>query len=164
MIIIGIGSNLPTEAWGSPRDNCLEAVNRLKRAGVRVENLSPFYESAPVPMSDQPWYVNGVAAVATHETPEGLLQILLNVENKMGRIRGEKNDARIIDLDLLAFNAVELDTESLSLPHPRLSKRAFVLIPLSDITPKWTHPVSGADIGSLIAGLDPEQKIRHLSE
>lgn len=163
MIFIGIGANLPS-AQGSPQETCERAVEALAAAGLRIAARSHWYESAPVPVSDQPWYVNGVAAVETDAKPPELLALLHKVESSFGRVRRERNEARVLDLDLLAFHdEVSAGGEGRPiLPHPRLHERAFVLLPLAELAPHWHHPASGEPIATLIAKLDPRQQTRVL--
>lgn len=162
MIFVGIGANLPS-SYGSPRQTCEEAVRVLIDAGIDVFARSRWFESAPVPKSDQPWYVNGVVALKSQETPEALLQRLHAIEAKFGRVRRERNEARVLDLDLLAYHdVVRKGPEAPILPHPRLRDRAFVLLPLVELDPHWRHPETGERISDLIARLDPGQETRPL--
>jgi 2-amino-4-hydroxy-6-hydroxymethyldihydropteridine diphosphokinase len=126
--------------------------------------VSPFYRSAPVPASDQPWYVNAVVEVKTSLSPDALLAQLHEVEAEFGRVRGEVNAARLIDLDLLDYrgqSAPQVQGKA-TLPHPRLTGRAFVLLPLADLAPAWRHPVTGAAIGDLVQALPADQVIQRL--
>lgn len=162
MIFVGIGANLPS-SFGSPRVTCERAVEMLIEAGIEVFARSRWYESAPVPRSDQPWYVNGVAALKTDKTPPDLLALLHQIEAKFGRVRRERNEARVLDLDLLAYHdVVNPGPEAPILPHPRLRDRAFVLLPLAELAANWRHPETGEAISDLIAGLDPGQDTRPL--
>ena len=162
MIFVGIGANLPS-SYGSPRQTCERAVEALIEAGIAVVARSRWYETAPVPVSDQPWYVNGVAALKTNETPEKLLQLLHSIEARFGRVRRERNEARVLDLDLLAYHdRVQSGPEGPILPHPRLRDRAFVLLPLAELAADWRHPETGEAISDLIARLDPGQETRPL--
>lgn len=164
MIFIGIGANLPSTS-GSPRETCERAVAALAAAGLRIVARSRWYESAPVPVSDQPWYINGVVAVETDTKPIELLEILHRVETTFGRVRRERNEARVLDLDLLAFDGVVAPgPDKPILPHPRLRERAFVLLPLAELAPQWRHPVSGEPIATLIARLDRGQQTRVLGD
>ncbi len=158
MILIALGSNLPS-AHGGPEATCAAALDRLAALGVEVLRRSPWYETAPIPASDQPWFVNGVAAVRTTLAPEDLLALLHRVEAEFGRARTVANAARILDLDLLAYGDL-VRKGPLNLPHPRLQDRAFVLYPLRDLAPDWRHPVLGRTAGALIADLPPGQFLR----
>jgi 2-amino-4-hydroxy-6-hydroxymethyldihydropteridine diphosphokinase len=156
---IGLGANLPHERFGSPRETLEAALAELGRRGVRTVQLSPWYRTAPVPASDQPWYVNAVAAVASDLPADALLAELHAVEAAFGRARTVPNAARPIDLDLLDFNgeiAVGAPGRA-TLPHPRMTDRAFVLLPLADLSPDWRHPVSGLSIRALIEALPADQ-------
>lgn len=162
MIFVAIGANLPG-SYLSPRHACETALQRLEARNIKVIRRSRWYETAPVPVSDQPWYVNGVAAVETSLSAAALLTEMHAVESEMGRVRSEVNAPRVIDLDLLAFNdAVSSDWPVL--PHPRLHVRAFVLLPLAEIAPDWVHPVSGQPVSEMIAALPTGQQIRLLGE
>ena len=160
MILIGIGANLPGP-YASTRDACETALQLLEKEGVKVLARSHWYETAPVPVSDQPWYVNGVAAVETDLPPEAVLLLLHQVEAHMGRVRKTRNEARVIDLDLLAYGGL-VQKGPPSLPHPRLAERAFVLLPIRDLDPHWHHPQTGASVADLIAALPPGQEIRRI--
>ncbi len=162
MILIGVGGNLPS-TLGGPLATCQAALARLDAGGVKVEAVSPWYETAPVPVSDQPWFVNAVARVATALSPADLLQLMHDVEADLGRIRTVRNAARVVDLDLLAYgDMVNTGPEAPLLPHPRLHERAFVLLPLRDVAPNWRHPALGLGVAELIARLPPDQGIRAL--
>ncbi len=164
-ILIGVGANLARPPWESPRAACEAALGELERHGIAIRRRSRWFESAPVPVSDQPWYVNGVALVETDLAPEPLLAALHAVERRFGRERRVRNEARVIDLDLLAYgDLVRLGPEPPILPHPRLSGRAFVLLPLCDLVPHWRHPVDGRPLAQMIASLLADQVVRPLAE
>ena len=133
--------------------------------GLRMLARSPWYESAPVPASDQPWYVNGVVRVATALSPQEVLSQLHGIETELGRQRVELNEARSVDLDIIAFGNMILNGPNPPIvPHPRMAQRAFVLLPLADLAPDWRHPASGRRISDLIAGLPRDQITRPLQE
>jgi 2-amino-4-hydroxy-6-hydroxymethyldihydropteridine diphosphokinase len=158
-IFIGAGANLPHERYGAPRETLEAALAALGRRGVRTVQVSPWYRTAPVPASDQPWYVNAVAEVASDLSADALLAALHAVEADFGRARTVPNAARPIDLDLLDFHG-EIAAGGpgrATLPHPRMSDRAFVLLPLADLAPDWRHPVSGLSVRSLIEALPSDQ-------
>ena len=159
MILIALGSNLFSDAYGSPQDICVAAIEALEKRGVSITVRSRWFQTAPVPVSDQPWFVNGVIAVETSLPPAELLELLHEVEAEFGRTRTVRNEARILDLDLIAYHDhVSNESGGPILPHPRLHERAFVLLPLSDIDPDWHHPVTGAAIGDLISSLPKDQR------
>lgn len=123
--------------------NLAQALSRLGTLqGVQVTGISPIYRTEPQGMADQPWFFNQVVrlAVVPDRSPEGLLADLLAIEQSMGRQRTVKNGPRIIDLDLLTFGDQQRQTPELTLPHPRMGQRAFVLVPLGDIEPEFRFP------------------------
>jgi 2-amino-4-hydroxy-6-hydroxymethyldihydropteridine diphosphokinase len=163
-IFIGVGGNLPHPLHGPPRQTLQAALQALERHGVRLVRVSPWYRTAPVPASDQPWFVNAVAEVTTALDAKGLLAALNAVERDFGRVRSVVNAPRIVDLDLLDFcgeTSPGGEGEPI-LPHPRLHQRAFVLRPLADLEPGWRHPGSGRRIDTLLADLPPGQRIERL--
>jgi 2-amino-4-hydroxy-6-hydroxymethyldihydropteridine diphosphokinase len=164
-ILIGMGANLPSPVHGSPRQTLEAALQALARRGLEIRARSRWWESAPVPASDQPWYVNGVAELARAPDPEALLALLHEVEAEFGRLRSVPNAPRILDLDLLAYGALLRPGPAPPiLPHPRLAERAFVLRPLAEIRPGWRHPSTGLDIARMIAALPGDQVARPLAE
>ncbi len=164
MILIGLGGNLDSPRFGPPRVTLSAALDALAAARVRVVARSSWYESEPVPPSDQPWFVNAVAALETGLAAAPLLALLQAVEARFGRLRSGPNAARIIDLDLLDHSGQVIETPSLTLPHPRLHERRFVLVPLAEIAPQWRHPRLGLTAGELLARLPPGQRIRRIAD
>lgn len=161
-IFIGAGANLPHPSHASPRETLQAALLELDRRQTRVLRYSPWYSTAPVPASDQPWYVNVVAEVDTDLTADGLLQTLHDIEDLFGRTRSVPNAPRLIDLDLLDFRGeiAAGGAGKATLPHPRMAARAFVVRPLADLAPDWRHPVSGMAIRDLLEALPPDQVAR----
>ena len=153
-IYIGLGANLPGPA-GAPRATLAAALARLEAAGIRIVRRSRWYRSPAWPDPRDPEFVNAVAEIETAPAPAALLALLHDIEAALGRARGAPNAPRAIDLDLLDYRgAVEAGPPAL--PHPRLHRRAFVLLPLAEIAPGWRHPVSRRAIGELIAALGAE--------
>ena len=149
---IGIGSNL-----GRPHENCLKAVDRLNSIpATRLEAVSPWYSSRPVGVENQGWFVNGAARLETGLPARELLRHLLRIESEMGRVRKERWEARIIDLDLLLYGSRRICDNDLTVPHPRMHERRFVLVPLMELEPDLVHPLLGAPVGTLLAGLGTE--------
>lgn len=160
MIFIALGANLPSQ-HGTPKQTILKALDALRGRGVKVLAVSPIYLTAPVPISDQPWYHNAVAMVKTHLLPKDLLKLMQDIEIDFGRIRTVKNAPRVLDLDVLDYQGKVIDEPELELPHPRLHERAFVLYPLRDVAPDWRHPVTREAIGSMIQNLPEGQEIKN---
>ena len=163
-IYIGLGANLPHPRHGSPKATLEAALADLEGRGLQIRCLSPWYRTAPVPASDQPWFVNAVAELASDWPADRLLAALHEVEEAFGRVSSVPNAARLIDLDLIDFKG-EIASGGggrATLPHPRLDQRAFVLRPLADLAPDWRHHTSGARIGALIAVLPAGQPAEKL--
>jgi 2-amino-4-hydroxy-6-hydroxymethyldihydropteridine diphosphokinase len=160
-IYIGLGGNLPHPDYGTPRQTLEAALKSLEQKGISVRRVSPWYRTAPVPASDQPWYVNAVAELETDLAADQLLARLHEVEEAFGRVRSVPNAPRRIDLDLLDFRGQTAagGPGRASLPHPRMVGRAFVLRPLADLAPDWRHPVTGQPITALVSALPNDQVI-----
>jgi len=161
---IGLGSNLPSKIYGSPKSTLKIALKTLESLGIKILRLSSWYKSSPIPLSDQSWYVNAVAEIKTQLSPHQLVKTLLTIESKFGRQRAERNEARVIDLDLLIYNQIIMDNIifediEVSVPHPRMNSRRFVLIPLKELEPCWHDPKSNSPIDLLIEKLPINQKV-----
>lgn len=171
MILIGIGANLPHPEHGSALHTCMAALQQLDLdADIDVAEVSRWFESAPVPASDQPWFINGVARLKTPLDAGELLKRLHALEHEFGRARtgsgAVKNAPRVLDLDLLDYDGQTVSglKKGPVLPHARMAGRAFVLLPLADIAPDWTHPATGESLDHLIKALGPDQVARPLKE
>jgi 2-amino-4-hydroxy-6-hydroxymethyldihydropteridine diphosphokinase len=162
VILIGIGGNLASGRFGSPRDTLATALAALETEHIHVASRSAWYRTEPVPRSDQPWFVNAVASLATDLEARELLAVLQAIERRFGRIRGAPNAARVLDLDLLDHRGQVVETGSLVLPHPRLHRRRFVLVPLAEIAPAWRHPSLGLTAEQLLVNLTEEQLLERL--
>ena len=154
MIFLGLGANLPSVA-GEPAATLLAALEVLRKSSVEVAQVSPFYRSVAWPNRGDPQFVNAVAKLRTRLPPEKLLNVLQITERKFGRIRGAPNAPRTLDLDILDFDG-RIQTGPPELPHPRMTDRAFVLVPLKDVAPGWRHPVLHKTAAELISTLPPE--------
>lgn len=165
MILIGLGANLPSPSFGPPQKTLDAATASFGSFGISVTARSAFYQSAPVPASDQPWYVNRVVRVETGLAPKALLETLHEIERRFGRVRADANAPRVLDLDLIAYGERVTGADGWPvLPHPRMHERAFVLLPLAEIAPRWRHPASGAAVADLVAALPPGQVARPMAE
>lgn len=153
MILVGLGSSLPGPGGLSPLETCREAAAALDAIpGFRLLALSRWWESAPVPPEPgAPSFVNGVARLEGEGDPRALLAALQSVEARHGRERPYLNAPRTLDLDLLDFDGALSDDPALTLPHPRLHLRRFVLAPLAEVAPGWRHPRTGEGVAALLA-------------
>lgn len=136
---LGLGSNLEQPLLQLTR--ALRAIEEIR--GVRLTRVSSFYETAPVGLVDQPNFVNAVAEVETTLLPRTLLTALLDIEAAHARVRTVKNGPRTLDLDILLYGDGEFHESNLSIPHPRMHERAFVLVPLAEIRPDAVIPGRG---------------------
>jgi len=150
---IALGSNLSSR-FGAPADNLREAIHRLEDLGT-VTAVSRFHETEPVGYKQQPRFLNAAALLETDVAPHDLLRGLLAIEHSMGRDRASSppKGPRIIDLDLLLYGSMVLDDLRLTLPHPSLHERRFVLAPLAELAPNWKHPTLELSIQQLLQSL-----------
>lgn len=149
-IFLALGANI-NSPFGLPHQTFKWIVQALRGRGVHVVAQSRLYITEPVPASSQPYYTNQVVAVETAHSPQDLMQVLLEVEALAGRQRRIPNEMRPLDLDILAYDNVQMQDDLIHLPHPRLHERLFVLKPLQEIAPEWLHPISGQTIEQMIA-------------
>ena len=151
---IGIGSNL-----GDKLNNCLETIDLIDSIDTcNVKNRSHFYRTEPVGVVSQDWYVNGVIRIETGLTPYDLLRFLLTVEADMGRVRRQKWESRIIDLDILLYGDEVIREKDLTIPHPLMHVRRFVLIPMTQLRPGLIHPILGKSMSELLDDLPGEEQ------
>jgi 2-amino-4-hydroxy-6-hydroxymethyldihydropteridine diphosphokinase len=157
---VSLGSNL-----GDRAGFLLLAVRGMLAAGLDVIRLSSIYETQPVEYTEQPVFLNLVAELrgSTLPTPEQTLARLLRIEFALGRTRDIRFGPRTIDLDLLLFKDEQRDTEFLTLPHPRLHLRRFVLVPLSELVPNLIHPILQQSISDLVANCEDESSVKRWS-
>ena len=150
---IGLGSNL-AGTFAAPAENLNAALERLRSLG-KVLAASTFIETTPVGYLDQPPFQNGAALLATALPPEDLLDGLLRIERELGRDRshGIAKGPRTLDLDLLLYGDTVIATDRLTVPHPEMHRRRFVLQPLAEIAPAMRHPVLHATVAELLAGV-----------
>ena len=153
---IGVGSNL-----GLPAENCEKAVSLINKSPyIKVIARSSLYHTEPIGEKNQPWFINSTVEVQTSLKPEELLQTLLNIEQQFGRERKGKWEARIIDLDILDYDGKILNSKFLTLPHPEMIHRRFVLEPLSEIAGSRIHPLENKTILELLNNLPHKQVVK----
>ena len=151
---IGIGSNI-----GDKVSNCRKAIEEIKKMRrCRFISQSEFFLTKPVGVEDQDWYVNGVVSAAAGLPPAELLEKLLAIEARMGRTRRQPWEARIIDLDLLLYGQDIIIENDLTVPHPRLHLRRFVLEPLVRLAPDLVHPSLGKTVSELLRDLEDDSQ------
>ena len=159
MIYVGLGANLVHPIHGGPADTLKIVRKSLDGGHIKVLQMSELYETSPVPVSDDPWFVNAVLSLETKLKPYDLLQLLHRTENVFGRERSAINAPRVIDLDLLAYHdIVSLPGEIPILPHPRLDQRIFVMKPLGELDPGWIHPRTGETVRDILGKIPSNQK------
>jgi len=154
LVYLSLGSNL-----GDRAANLNHAIALLAQLG-EVVAVSSFYETEPVEVSAQPWFLNCAVKLDTERMPKQLLAGILEIEQDMGRRRTQKNGPRTIDLDILLFGNSIIETQGLTVPHPAMHERRFVLEPLSEIAPEVRHPVFKRTVRELRDGLPPGQAVR----
>lgn len=153
---LSLGSNV-----GDREAQLRGAVNRLAALG-RVAAVSSFYQTEPVEFTDQPWFLNCAVALETGVTPQQLMGSLLAIEKQMGRERVQKKGPRSIDIDILLFDDLVVDTKEVTIPHPAMHERRFVLEPLAEIALEVVHPLLKKNIRDLLDALGPGQVVRKL--
>jgi 2-amino-4-hydroxy-6-hydroxymethyldihydropteridine diphosphokinase len=145
IVYVGLGSNL-----GDRHKNCLRAIELLKQHGLLVTKQSSLYETEPWGLTEQPEFVNMAVEIETELAPEALLALLKNIEKDMGRRNTVRWGPRIMDLDILLYDDIIMNTDALTIPHPLMHEREFVLRPLSEIAEEKVHPVLKKKIGDLL--------------
>lgn len=149
---LGLGSNM--EAREENLDRALDLLSQRMRVG----KVSSIYDTDPVGNINQPRFLNMVCQVFTRLAPEGLLALAKGIESKMGRF-SKSNEPRPIDIDILLYGEKVMETPELVIPHPRMTQRAFVLVPLSEIAPDLVHPVSGKTMKELLKAIKEVQGV-----
>jgi len=154
MILVGLGSNL-SGPWGTPRETMSRALRELDSGGIRLVATSQLLHTEPFGRKNQPAFVNAVARIATHMSPDALMRRLHMIEQKAGRQRRLRWGPRTLDLDLLDYHGLvrikrSLSIKPLVLPHPGISERLFVLQPLNQIAPYWRHPLTKESVAFTI--------------
>jgi 2-amino-4-hydroxy-6-hydroxymethyldihydropteridine diphosphokinase len=156
LVYLSLGANV-----GDCARNIREAITRLGALG-RVVAASSFYETEPVECSEQAWFLNSTVALETTKTPAQLMAALLILEQEMGRQRTQRKGPRTIDIDILLFGDTVVDSPELTIPHPAMQQRRFVLEPLAEIAPEARHPLLGKTVCELLDAMPAGQTVRRL--
>jgi len=154
MIILSLGSNL-----GDREANICQALQLLSARQIRIIKQSSIYETEPVGYTDQPFFLNMAVLIETRLTPQELLAVCLDVEAELGRVRALRWGPRIIDIDIITYNDIKLDLPQLTLPHPRLGEREFVLVPIQEIAPDLPL-LHGKTASQLLAALPNHRLVK----
>jgi 2-amino-4-hydroxy-6-hydroxymethyldihydropteridine diphosphokinase len=157
-VYLSLGSNI-----GDRAANLRAAIAQLEGAG-RVCGVSSLYETQPVEVLDQPWFLNCAVAIETMKTPRELLKFVLSIEADMGRRRGHDKGPRKIDIDVVLFGDHVISELDLMIPHPAMQNRRFVLEPLGEIAPSARHPVLKKTVRQLLAAVGKEQTVRRVGD
>ena len=154
-VYLSLGSNV-----GDREANLVRAIDELASRGARILRQSSFYETEPLEIRDQAWFLNCAVEAETELDPRQLLETLLEIEIEMGRRRSIKYGPRNIDIDILLFGASVVNARDLVIPHPRMAERRFVLVPMSEIAPDARHPVLGKTMKELLKATADESVVR----
>ena len=153
MIYLNIGSNLPSRDGGREA-NIFKAIDYLKELKLKIIKISSFYESPSYPNNSDPKFINLCVKLESNLKASELLNEIKKIEKKLGRIRKKKNEPRTCDIDIIDFNGKIIKNDELVAPHPRLHLRNFVIYPLKEIEPNWSHPVFNKNIDSFFQELE----------
>lgn len=156
-IYLSLGSNI-----GDRAANIAKAIAALNDRGVKIVRQSRLYETEPVGLREQAWFLNSVAEAETSLTPSHLMETLLDVEEQMGRHRSIPGGPRLIDLDILFYGNEVIEMPGVQIPHPRLADRRFVLVPLNQLAPDFGHPVLKKTVTELLAETADKSDVRPL--
>jgi len=154
-----IGGNL-----GNRIENLAMARSLIEKELGKIIKVSSIYETAAWGITEQPDFLNQVLLIKTKFSPEKMMQLILSIENKMGRVRTQKNASRIIDIDILFFNDEIISNENLTIPHPEIQNRKFALIPLNEIASDLVHPVFKQSIKNLLSTSKDKLQVKPLSK
>jgi len=153
-VYLSLGSNV-----GDREDHLRGAITRLESI-ARVISVSSFYETEPMEVTNQPWFLNCAVKVETTKMPKQLMAAILEMEREMGRLRTIKKGPRTVDIDILLFGDAVVDSQEVTIPHPAMHERRFVLEPLAEIAPEARHPVFKKTVSEMLDALPGGQTVR----
>jgi len=154
-VYLALGSNL-----GDRRTNIETALKRLDASGVKVQRVSSFYRTEPVGYTAQPWFMNCAAEVMTDLMPVQLVRRCQAIQRGLGRRPGPRNGPRLIDIDILLYESAVVRSAEVTIPHPRMAERRFVLVPLSEIAPGAEHPVTRQTVREMLVTAPPAAVVK----
>ena len=161
MIFLSLGSNLSSK-FGDRFDNLLETISHIRNIGININKKSSFYETPSYPNNNNPKFINIMISVNSNFSPIELISNLIDIEKKLGRKRGKKNEPRTCDIDIIDYKKkiinIRHKKKKLIIPHKKLESRNFVLFPLQEIDPNWQHPKTKEFIASIIGKLSKEDR------
>ena len=162
-IIIGIGGNIKSDDGSHPIHIAMKAINSLENYSIQVIEQSSWYESEPIPKSNQPNFFNCIVFANTILNELDVLKVLHKIEHTLGRRRKTVNEPRVIDLDLIDYSNKILSNKEIIIPHPRAHTRRFVMEPLAELDPNWVHPILKTNVYKILKKIN-NQKVKIINK